>query len=443
MGAENKVLWSEGMFLRPQHMQQQDRYYDQQLRRRTQLLQRHYWGVHRLEMDQQLLDMGTLAIRRCEGILPDGTFFNIDSADGDRLLLDSLDIVQDQKVCIALPIVLAGADESTLSDDSLSLTRFHCHPLDIKDSNLGHSKVAKLNTAKLKMKLLLEGDLTADYTAMGIFHVQEISSEGRLKLNENYIPPLITISANQTLSNCLKETIGLLSHRSEAIASRLRSEAAGASDVADFMLLQLVNRYHGIFSHLQKLKQVHPEELFQLCVELYSELSTFTSNSKRPELKIIYNHDDLMGSFQALMGALRQSLSMVFEQSAIQIALQERRYGVHVAPIPDRRLLQDASFILGIKSEWSKEMTAARIPSVIKVAGVEQLRDLVNLQLPGIKVEPLTVAPRQIAYHSGFTYFQLEKKPENWALLEKSGGVAFHFSGDIPNLDIQLWAIKE
>ena len=88
-------------------------------------------------------------------------------------------------------------------------------------------------------------------------------------------------------------------------------------------------------------------------------------------------------------------------------------------------------------------MTAARMPTVIKAGGVEQLRDLVNLQLPGIKVEPLTVAPRQIPYHSGFTYFQLEKSPENWAHLEKSGGLALHFSGDIPNLNLQLWAIKE
>ena len=35
----NKVIWQEGMLLRPQHFQQSDRYYDAQLKLRTQKLE--------------------------------------------------------------------------------------------------------------------------------------------------------------------------------------------------------------------------------------------------------------------------------------------------------------------------------------------------------------------------------------------------------------------
>jgi len=40
------------------------------------------------------------------------------------------------------------------------------------------------------------------------------------------------------------------------------------------------------------------------------------------------------------------------------------------------------------------------LPAHLKVAPVERIRQLVNLHLPGIKLTPLPVAPRQIAFHS-------------------------------------------
>jgi type VI secretion system protein ImpJ len=39
-----KVIWQEGMLLRPQHFQQSDRYYDYQLKTRTRTLELYAWG---------------------------------------------------------------------------------------------------------------------------------------------------------------------------------------------------------------------------------------------------------------------------------------------------------------------------------------------------------------------------------------------------------------
>ncbi len=35
MGWENKVVWTEGLFLQPQHLQQQDRYFERLVRTST------------------------------------------------------------------------------------------------------------------------------------------------------------------------------------------------------------------------------------------------------------------------------------------------------------------------------------------------------------------------------------------------------------------------
>ena len=52
------VVWHEGMLLRPQHFQQHDRYYDEQLTRRTSGLHAHAWGFTRLELDTLFLALG-------------------------------------------------------------------------------------------------------------------------------------------------------------------------------------------------------------------------------------------------------------------------------------------------------------------------------------------------------------------------------------------------
>lgn len=65
-----------------------------------------------------------------------------------------------------------------------------------------------------------------------------------------------------------------------------------------------------------------------------------------------------------------------------------------------------------------------------------------NLQLPGIALRPLPVAPRQIPFHAGFSYFELETTGDLWKQLDASGGLGMYVSGDFPGLEVSLWAIK-
>ena len=74
----DRVVWSEGMFLRTQHFQQQDRWveaYVQGARRRA---DRPWLGLSRLELNTGLLTTGQDRGRyAAEGRLPDGTPFSI------------------------------------------------------------------------------------------------------------------------------------------------------------------------------------------------------------------------------------------------------------------------------------------------------------------------------------------------------------------------------
>jgi type VI secretion system protein ImpJ len=156
-----------------------------------------------------------------------------------------------------------------------------------------------------------------------------------------------------------------------------------------------------------------------------------------------YAHEDPKVCFKPLMDGIRQSLSMVMEQTAIPIELQDRKHGVRVAMVPDIELQRKAQFVLAVASQLPGDALRARFPTQVKIGTVERIRDLVNLQLPGVGIRPLPVAPRQIPFHAGFTYFELETRGnEMWKQLESSGGLAMHVAGDFPGLEIEFWAVR-
>ena len=68
MSEKNKVVWSEGLFLRPQHLQQQERYFERYVEGRAGSLLRHGWGFLELEIDRDLLAIGE---KRVDEMTPD------------------------------------------------------------------------------------------------------------------------------------------------------------------------------------------------------------------------------------------------------------------------------------------------------------------------------------------------------------------------------------
>ncbi|WP_308852244.1 type VI secretion system baseplate subunit TssK [Pseudomonas carnis] len=208
------------------------------------------------------------------------------------------------------------------------------------------------------------------------------------------------------------------------------------------MLLQLVNRAQPLIQHFSQLSPLHPERFFSELVSLAGEFSTFSTSSRRPQEYPQYQHDDLALSFMPVMAALREALSMLIDSKATPIPIVEKAYGIHVAMLADKTLLDNASFILVVRADVPGETLRARFGQQSKVGSVEHIRDMVNLQLPGIGLLPLPVAPRQLPYHAGSTYYELDRGSEHWQQLNNSGGFAFHIAGQFPGLNLAFWAIR-
>jgi type VI secretion system protein ImpJ len=207
-------------------------------------------------------------------------------------------------------------------------------------------------------------------------------------------------------------------------------------------MLQMINRIEPLLDHVVDSGDHHPEELFRICVAAAGELATFTTPSKRPPALAPYRHDRLRESFEPVMAALRASLSAVLEQRAIPIPIEGKKFGISVATVADRTLYATAVFVLAARADLPTEELRQRFPAQLKLGPVEKIRDLVNLQLPGVPVHPVPVAPRQIPFHAGFVYFELDQTHDLWSQLGSSGGVAMHVAGDFPGLTLEFWAIR-
>jgi type VI secretion system protein ImpJ len=171
--------------------------------------------------------------------------------------------------------------------------------------------------------------------------------------------------------------------------------------------------------------------------------ATFVAAGRRSATFPTYNHDDPAACFLPVMTELRDFFSRDIEDSAIAIELVDRKFGVRTAAVADLDLVRTANFVLAVNAQLPPEHLKARFMAQSKLGPVERIRDLVNLQLPGIGLRNLPVAPRQLPYHAGFFYFELERSGDLWKQFEKAGNLAIHVAGEFPGLEMELWAIRQ
>jgi type VI secretion system protein ImpJ len=216
----------------------------------------------------------------------------------------------------------------------------------------------------------------------------------------------------------------------------------GVSEIAQFLRLQLLNRHEPLLRQFASAPNLHPQRAFEVCLQLAGELSTFHTAARRPADFPLYQHDNLQGCFTPVMDAIRDMLSVVDDDNAIQIELVDRKFGVRTAVVSDLEMVRTATFVLAVNAQVPGEQLRTRFPAQTKVGPVEAIKELVNFNLAGITLRPLPVAPRQLPFHAGFFYFELERGGELWQKFEATGNLAMHVAGDFPGLDLALWAIR-
>ena len=443
MSAHNRVIWSEGLFLQPQHFQQQDRYFEQYIETRCEPLVSYSWGFTEIEIERDFLKIGKVGFRRLVGVFPDGTPFKMPDDDPLPPPIDIGQDMRDQRLLLAVPLRRAGELESARTPVTDELVRQEIREFQVANAAESAGDPATLEVGALRTRLLLERDATEAYACVPLAHVVECRADQQVVLDELFIPTILRLRAASRLATVSTELLGLFHQRGEALGGRVAATSRGAaSELADFLMLQTINRYEPLLAHFVETGVIHPEAFFQFCVAAAGELATFTTTSKRTPRFPGYRHDHLKETFEPVILSLRESMSKVMTQVAIPIPLEPRKFGISVAIVPDKSLLSSAVFILAARADGPAEYVRQRFPTQVKIAPAERIGDLVRQGLPGVPVIPVPVTPRQIPFHAGYAYFELDQTHELWDQLKNSGGVAIYVPGDFPGLTMEFWAIR-
>ena len=403
----------------------------------------HAWGFTDVELERDLLGIGKFGVLRASGVFPDGTPFRLPEDDPLPPVLEVDEQVRDQLVYLAVPLRRAGDTEFERTGAADGMARHRIREWEARDTTSGSADPAVVEVGPLSTRLLLHSQLTDAYATIPIGHIAEARSDKRVLLDESFMPTVLHTRAASRLATFASELLGLLHQRGDALGGRVAATGRGAAaEFAEFLMLQAINRFEPLLAHYTDAGRVHPEQFYELCVSLAGEMATFTSISKRPPAFPGYRHDRLRESFAPVMAALRAAFAAEMAQVAIPLPIEAKKFGFSVARVSERALYSTAVFVLAARADLPSEELRRSFPSQLKVGPVERIADLVRLGLPGVPVLPLPVAPRQIPFHAGSAYFELDQSSALWEQLKTSGGVALHVAGNFPGLAMEFWAIR-
>ncbi|GAB7223643.1 type VI secretion system baseplate subunit TssK [Vibrio owensii] len=437
----SRTAWCEGMFLRPQHFQQSERAIEQEFKGLNRFQQPYNWGVYKVLVNSNSLKEGLVEVESIDAILPDMTVVQLQNPSAE---LSPLSIEKGTKdTLVKLTVPAKSLKEKMVADVSEGLvSRYLLKDIDVIDVQTGQDEEC-IQVASLNMALKANNEKLSGFVELPILKVKEVTSEGVVILDDEFTPPNLNALNDQAMMSCLKNASAMTKIRADVVSQRLLQGKMASASAVDFIMLQMLNRYETILKHLGKLEQIHPLELITLLKGYVGELSTFSSKTKRIPALSDYDHINLTPVVQELNQVLSQYLSVVLDQTANKLPLEARQLGIHVTPLPDKRLLDSSQFVLAVKADTSTEEIRRLVPAQLKFGPAEQIRDLINNQINGINVAPLNVVPRQIPYQTGYVYFEVIKKGPFWNRLKESGGIALQLSGQFPNADIELWSINQ
>lgn len=307
----NKVMWQEGMLMRPHHFQQQQRYNDYLDNQRFRAMNDLSWGFTELTLNNELLAQGKIMIDSASGTLPDGTVFSIPDQDAlpDPLHPQNFPDERSRNIYLALPV---ASDVRNEISDGRRIGRYRLNYADVRDLHSEEGDARTLTLGQLTPRIMSGAEDMSAYITLPLCRISDRHADGSLTLDDDFIPSCQNIQVSKKLRVYLKEVQGAIGGRASDLANRIGSPAqSGIADVAEFMMLQLLNRNQTRFTHRARRSQLHPEDFYLDLAGLLGELMTFTEPSRLPCPLDVYDHHDLTKTFKTLLQPLETGMQMM------------------------------------------------------------------------------------------------------------------------------------
>lgn len=437
------VVWSKGVFLSPQHLQAQDRFFEDTLRFLSGALSFRNWGFSSLSLDAAGLGEGRLSLTQASGIFPDGLMVDVpgsDAAPASRTLDECFP--QGSSSCaffLAVPQDRPGGINVALQRGGAS-TRFYSELQMLRDEN--SSGVEKpVSLARKNLQILAEGETLEGSILLPLAQIEKTEAGG-YRFDPKYVPPMLNAKASEVLTGVLRGEIETLIARSSQLAGsrRQRNQSLAefsASDIADFWLLYTINNHLPVSRHMLDSEQVHPEALFLHMLSLAGALTTFSPKIELRDLPR-YEHEKLGACFLALDAAIAELLETVVRKNFIALPLKPLRDSIYATAIDKDRYFENSRPYLAISSDLGEAELISRTPALAKACSATHIEQLIRQALPGLKLTHVPVPPRAIRVQLKYQYFSVEKTGPVWEAVVRARNFAVYVPGEIPNPVMEL-----
>jgi type VI secretion system protein ImpJ len=444
-----KPVWTEGLFMTPQHLQQTDQYHEALLHSRMNSTLSYPWGLVGVQFDERALAAGQLKLLKCHGFFPDGTPFFVGDRGEDQIearplegvfpaALDALDVF------IAIPHVRETHPNIALDPSKATpAIRYVAASSSVSDLNTGRSDTSVV-WARYNLRLLFGTEPRDAYQTVRIAQLQR-DRTGAIVLKKNFIPSYLHIGASEHIMQGLRRILSAMVGKQKSLAEgrRLRTAASvdfQASDTAKFWMLHSLNSYIPIVSHMVDHGNAHPEDCYIAIASLIGEMSTFSPDGD-PTTIPKFNYLDLGDVMEPLFDRALTLISGVLAENYTIVPLEKREDGMYLGKFEDPKLPRTHELFLEAKG-IDEGTLRERLPRLLKIGSWTQIGYILNAAMPGVRVAVEYRPPGAIPIKPGIVYLRVDQAGDYWNDILGSGTIAIYQPIDPQKVDLRLIAVQ-
>lgn len=439
-----KVVWSEGVLLGQQHLQQWERYQEMRQIFWLSALTPYCFGLKSLEIDEKSLSLGMLVIKKCQLIFPNGLCIDYNNKLDQPLSYDLSSIANPvTSIFLATPI-MQGAKGIPGYREPLTSVCWLAQYYSIQDE-YDSQREREILLAKPQLVLLSEKDERSMYMTMKIIELNRINTV-EFQLSKMFIPKVLTIQASSTLKDLLQEYILLLSTNIRLLQERQRQIDSATtsltySAMTSFMLLQLLNGTLPNLQHLFQQPSHHPIYFYRCLCYLIASLTTFSALENAYNLPE-YHENDLAHTFTQLDQLLKRVLPAAIPPAKSLLQLQRENEMLYKIDKIEEQFFK-GHFYIAISLQVEDRQWPLLFERQVKVGAYSMIETIVASALVGVKITHIQQLPQKLFIRPGYTYFYIEPIGDFWEQVKKEKTIALFIPYAFINSKVELITVEE
>jgi type VI secretion system protein ImpJ len=458
------IFWGQGMFLQPQHFQQQDCYHEARLRCYLHWLSPFCWGVKSLVVHEAALRNFVFEVERCELVTWDGTLmrFQGDTLPSNaRIAPRSFEAALDpggRPLGVYLGLKRLQWEESNVNarpaqDGSHTAgetqRRFSLQESETPDLLAEDGQRCSLHYLVHEVRLFFEADTAVQTQDYELVKIAELLREGQgVVLSKRYIPPALSVQASPVLAGMLREIRDLLTAKGRELTEykrqrRVHTIDLGSRDTVYLLMMQMVNRYIPLLHHYLEVEATHPCVFYALLRQLVGEFSTFSETvSVLGGPLPAYRHDQLWECFDAAIRVIKELLNELTKGPEYVVPLVfDGEY--FAAPLDKRFFDGSKHYYLSIKVDMPPRELERLLTETGKISSREEMAALQQRALSGLMVRYLEVPPEELPRRAHCSYFELDHHGTLWRRIEQRQNIAVYCQIPPEKTEMQVLVLQD